>query len=322
MQSKRRTEKEGQPMNVEEIKKVLVVGSGTMGRQIGFLCAMNGYDVALYDLSEELLAKAMARIRKMADGYVKAGRLSQTEADAAIRRIFPSSDPERAGRDADFISESVPEDPALKGEVFALFNRICPERAIFTTNTSTLLPSMFAEATGRPDRFAAFHFHDVRFTNLVDIMPHPGTAEATVGLIEEFAYRIGQNPVTLKKESGGYVFNAMLSAWLDSAETLAENEVSSVEDIDRSWMTVFHMPIGPFGIIDSIGLETVWKVNDFWATRLKHGQFRKNADFLKRYIDQGRLGEKTGRGFYEYPDPEYRKPDFTASRKPVFKPVI
>ena len=309
-------------MNVEEIQKILVIGSGTMGQQIGFLCAMKGYNVSLHDLSEELLVKAMARIRKMADGYVKAGRLSQAEVDAAIRRISPSSDPERAGRDADFISESVPEDPALKGEVFALFNRICPERAIFTTNTSTLIPSMFAEATGRPDRFAAFHFHDVRFTNLVDIMPHPGTSIATVRLIEDFASKIGQNPITLKKESSGYVFNAMLSAWLDSAETLAANDVSSVEDIDRSWMAVFHMPVGPFGIIDSIGLETVWKVNDFWAARLNHGQFRKNADFLKRHIDQGRLGEKSGRGFYEYPDPEYRKPDFTLNKKQTPNPGI
>jgi 3-hydroxybutyryl-CoA dehydrogenase len=302
-------------MKVEEIQKILVIGSGTMGQQIGFVCAMKGYDVALYDLSDELLVKAMARIRKMSNGYIKAGRLSQMEADVAIRRIAPSNDPEKAGRNADFVSESVPEDPALKGEVFALFNRICPTHAIFTTNTSTLLPSMFAEATGRPDRFAAFHFHDVRFTNLVDIMPHPGTSEATIKLIEDFACRIGQNPIKLKRESSGYVFNAMLAALLDSAETLAANDVSSVEDIDRSWMAVFHMPIGPFGIIDSIGLETVWKVNDFWATRLNHGQFRKNADFLKSYIDQGRLGEKTGRGFYEYPAPEYRKADFTTNKK-------
>ena len=174
---------------------------------------------------------------------------------------------------------------------------------------------MFAEATGRPDKFAAFHFHDVRFTNLVGIMPHPGTSEETIKLIEEFAYKIGQNPITLKKESSGYLFNAMLSALLDSTETLAANDVSSVEDIDRFWMAVFHMPIGPFGIIDSIGLETVWKVSDFWATRLNHGQLRKNADLLKRYIDQGRMGVKSGKGFYEYPDPEYRKADFTTNKK-------
>jgi len=302
-------------MKVEEIKKILIIGSGTMGQQIGFVCAMKGYDVALYDLSEELLDKAMARIRKIANGYVKAGRLSQMEADTAISRISQSNNPENAGRDADFISESVPEDPVLKGEVFGLFNRICPDHTLFTTNTSTLVPSMFAEATGRPEKFAAFHFHDVRFTNLVDIMPHPGTSEETIKLIEDFAYKIGQNPITLKMENSGYVFNAMLTALLDSAETLAANGVSSIEDIDRSWMAVFHMPIGPFGIIDSIGLETVWKVNDFWADRLNQEQFRKNADFLKRYIDQGRLGVKSGKGFYEYPDPEYRKAAFTTNKK-------
>jgi 3-hydroxybutyryl-CoA dehydrogenase len=302
-------------MKVEEIKKILIIGSGTMGQQIGFVCAMKGYDVALYDLSEELLDKAMARIRKIANGYVKANRLSGEEAVEAINRIFRSADPQQAGCDADFVSESVPENPALKGEVFGLFNKICPDRAIFTTNTSTLVPSMFAEATGRPERFAAFHFHDVRFTNLVDIMPHPGTSEETIKLIEDFAYKIGQNPITLKKENSGYVFNAMLSALLDSAETLAANGVSSIEDIDRSWMAVFHTPIGPFGIIDSIGLETVWKVNDFWATKLNHVQFRKNADFIKQYIDQGLLGTKSGEGFYKYPDPEYGTAGFTTNKK-------
>jgi 3-hydroxybutyryl-CoA dehydrogenase len=314
LQSKPKIKKGGTEMKVEEIKKILIIGSGTMGQQIGFLCAMKGYNVTLYDLSEELLEKAVARIQRIANGYVKVGRLSGEEAATAVKRVSRSADPEKAGRDADLISESVPEDPALKAEVFRLFNKICPDHTIFTTNTSTLVPSMFAEATGRPDKFAALHFHDIRFTNLVDIMPHPGTSKETIRLIEAFANKIEQNPITLKKESSGYVFNAMLSALLDSAETLAANGVSSVEDIDRSWMAVFYMPIGPFGIIDSIGLETVWKVNDFWATRLNHGQFRKNADFLKSYIDQGRLGVKSGRGFYKYPDPEYRKADFTRNR--------
>lgn len=303
-------------MNVDEIKKILIIGAGTMGRQIGFLCAMKGYDVALYDLTEPLLDEAMSRIRRMARGYVKAGKLSEEEENEALARIHATADPRKAGADADLVSESIPEDPVLKGEIFGRFNALCPDRTVFTTNTSTLVPSMFAEATGRPDRFAALHFHDVRFTNLVDIMPHPGTSEETIRLIEAFAERIGQNPVTLRKENHGYVFNSLLSAWLDSAETLAANGISSVEDIDRSWMAVFHMPIGPFGVIDSIGLETVWKVNDFWAGRVKNGQSRKNADFLRGYIDQGRLGVKSGKGFYEYPHPRYQQADFTLCRKP------
>jgi len=297
-------------MRVEEIRKVLIIGSGTMGQQIGFLCAMNGYSVVFHDLSEELLNAATARIRKIADGYVRAKRLSGEEAAAAIGRISASADREEAGAGADLVSESVPEDPELKGEVFGHFNQICPERTIFTTNTSTLVPSMFAEATGRPDRFAALHFHDVRFTNLVDIMPHPGTSEQTIHLIEGFAERIGQNPVTLKKENHGYVFNAMLAGLLDAAETLAANGVSSIEDIDRSWMAVTHMPIGPFGLIDSIGLETVWKVNDYWAKKLNHAQFRKNADFIRLYLDRGKFGVESGEGFYTYPGPAFVKNNF------------
>ena len=294
-------------MRVEEIRKVLIIGSGTMGQQIGFLCATKGYDVVLYDLSQDQLDKAMQRAREIAAGFVRAGRLSVAEADAALGRMRLSHDPQEAGHDVDFVSESVPENPDLKGEVFGLFNKICPGHAIFTTNTSTLVPSMFAAATGRPDKFAAFHFHDVRTTDVVDVMPHPGTSVQTLRLIEAFAEKIGQKPVTLKKENGGYVFNAMLSAWLDSAETLAANGVATVEDIDRSWMSVFHVPMGPFGIIDRIGLDTVWKINDFWARKLNHNQFRKNADFLRGYIERGRLGKKSGKGFYCYPNPEYKK---------------
>lgn len=297
-------------MNVDDISKVLILGSGNMGQQIGFQCAASGYAVTLYDISREMLDKAMDRAGKLADHYVSGNRLSRTEADAAIKRIHPETDPEAAGRDADFISESVPEDPELKGRVFGQFHDICPARAIFTTNTSSLVPSMFAEATGRPEKFAAFHFHDTRFTNIVDIMPHPGTSDETVAVIRAFAERIGQVPVVLKKENFGYVFNAMLMELLRSAQTLAANNVAGVEDIDRSWMGVMHTMLGPFGIMDSIGIDTVYKVTDYWAKQLNDRQAKANAAFMKAYVDQGHLGVKTGRGFYTYPDPAFAKPGF------------
>lgn len=302
-------------MKTEGIRNVLIIGAGTMGRQIGFLCAMKGYQVVLYDMAEEALSKAMDRVRHLAGGYVKTGALTEDEAEAALGRLSVTTDPVRAGADADLVSESVPENPVLKGEVFRLFNAICPGHTIFTTNTSTLVPSMYANETGRPEKFAALHFHDVRFTNLVDIMPHPGTAAETIRLIEAFARSLGQNPVVLERENHGYVFNAMLSAWLDSAQTLAANGVASIEDIDRSWMAVFHMPIGPFGVMDSIGLETVWRVNDFWAQRTGNVQSRKNADFIRERIARGMLGVKSGRGFYTYPHPGYQREDFLAPNK-------
>jgi 3-hydroxybutyryl-CoA dehydrogenase len=202
----------------------------------------------------------------------------------------------------------------LKSNVFAQFNQLCPTRTVFTTNTSSFVPSMFAEASGRPGQFAALHFHhEVWVSNVVDIMPHPGTAQETVDLLRAFAGRIGQIPIVSQKENHGYVFNAMLNALNDAALTLAANGVAKVEDVDRAWMGVMKMPIGPFGILDGVGLDTAWDITQHWATVLGDPQLQKNADFLKQYIDQGYLGAKSGRGFYTYPNPAYQRPGFLSA---------
>lgn len=297
-------------MNIEEVKTVLIVGSGTMGQQIGFQCAVSGLDVIFYDISADMLEKAMDRMGKLAKTYISSGRLTENSAEETLLRIKTETDPEKAGISADIISESVPEDPDLKGRTFAAFNDICPARTIFTTNTSSLRPSTFARATGRPDRFAALHFHDTRFTRIVDIMPHPGTSPETISLIEAFAKKIGQVAIVLQKESHGYVFNAMLMTLLESAQTLAAKGVASVAYIDRSWMGVMHTVVGPFGIMDSIGLDTVYKITDYWAKKTGNPQQAANALFLKNYVDQGHLGVKTGRGFYAYPEPAFQQPGF------------
>ena len=297
-------------MNLEEIRTVLIIGAGTMGQQIGFQCAASGLDVIMYDIAEDMLTTAERRLEKLEKSYINAGRLTEETAAAARARITMTTDPQAAGEKSDFISESVPEDPRLKAKVFAQFNDICPPHTIFTTNTSSLIPSMFAEATGRPERFAAFHFHDTRVTQIVDIMPHPGTSPEVVEVIKNFSIRIGQIPIMLKKENFGYVFNAMLMELFKSAQTLAANNVASVEDIDRAWMGVMHTLMGPFGIMDSIGLDTVWKLTDYWAKIVQDPQQKKNAEFMKPYVDRGEVGEKAGKGFYSYPNPRYLAPDF------------
>ncbi len=297
-------------MNIEDIHRIFVIGSGTMGQQIGLQCAMHAYDVILYDIAPEALQAAGAHIKAYAAGLVSQNRLTPGEAESALARIRFSSNPQDASG-ADLVSESVPEDPALKARVFAQFNQICPPHTIFTTNTSTLVPSMFAAATGRPGQFAALHFHSLVWdSNVVDIMPHPGTTPETVAVIQAFARRIGQIPIILHKESHQYVFNAMLGALNTAALKLAVDGVATVEDIDRAWIGVMKTPIGPFGIMDLVGLKTVWDITHYWAVVTGDAQLQANVGFLKAYVDKGWLGIKSGRGFYAYPDPAYARPGF------------
>jgi 3-hydroxybutyryl-CoA dehydrogenase len=137
--------------------------------------------------------------------------------------------------------------------------------------------------------------HDVRTNNVVDIMPHPGTSAQTVELVKVFAERIGQIAIVLHKEHPGYVFNNMLSTWFSTALNLAANGVASPEDIDRAWMGVMRVHVGPFGVMDQVGLKTVWTILDFWAKELNDQQATANANFVKQYVDKGHLRkDKTG----------------------------
>jgi 3-hydroxybutyryl-CoA dehydrogenase len=173
-----------------------------------------------------------------------------------------------------------------------------------------LVPSMFAEATGRPEKLVALHFHDVRSTNVVDVMPHQGTDPEVTQLVHDFAVSIGQIVIVLRRENSGYVFNTMLSSLFSSALTLASRNVAAIEDIDRAWMGVMHTAMGPFGIMDQVGLSTVWTITDYWAKKTGDAQAQANADFLKQYVDKGHLGFKTNQGFYSYPNPAYMEKTF------------
>ena len=299
-------------LKIEDLHRILFVGAGTMGQQIAIQCAMHGYEAIIYDMSPKALETGRERIEGYLAQLISDKRLTDNDSGATLGRITFTSDPSQ-GAKADLLSESIPEDPDLKARVFAQFNTICPPHTIFTTNTSTLLPSMFANATGRPGQFAAFHFHQyVWHSNLVDIMPHPGTSPETVQLLESFARRIGQVPLVLKKEHPGYVANAILGAINETALNLVfRDEVASVEDVDRAVMIVLKLAMGPFAGLDVVGLDVIWHIAQTKANLSGDPNMQAKADRLKRdYIDKGWLGVKTGRGFYTYPDPAYARPDF------------
>jgi 3-hydroxybutyryl-CoA dehydrogenase len=298
-------------MKVDDIRKILVVGTGFMGQKIALQCARFGYEVVAYDPVASSLENAQVKIPAFAAELVAQQKMTPEESKAALSRIRYTSRPED-GADADLLSESVIEDPDLKAKVFAQFNQVCQPKTIFTTNTSTLLPSMYAEATGRPARFAALHFYGVFDHQLVDVMPHPGTAPEIVELLAAFAKRIKQVPLVLKKEYPGYVANTIWGAMNTAAFKVAiVDKVASIEDVDRAVMLHLGMPCGPFGFNDHIGLDTIWHVMQSNAKISGDAAVQQVADEIKReYIDKGWLGVKSGRGFYTYPDPAYLRPDF------------
>ncbi len=293
-------------IKLTDIKNVLILGSGTLGLRIGLQSAISGFNTTLYDIHETAFKTAKKIQASILKNLVERNIITSEEADAAKQRITFTTDAAKAATDADFVSESVVEDMEIKKKVWAQFAALCPAHTLFTTNTSYLMPSYFSAETGRPERFCAFHFHDVFWANVVDIMPHPGTEPWVTDLLIELGKKLNQTPVFVKKESPGYIFNAMLVALIGAAGALVTYDVASIEDVDRSWMGNFKMEMGPFGILDSIGLETVWHVTN----TLTDEKSLRFAALLKTYVDAGKLGVKTGEGFYKYPKPAFQQSDF------------
>lgn len=289
-----------------EIKNITIIGSGTLGSRIGLQAAISGYQVTFYDITEPILDQAKIVMDKIMRQLIKGNLLTEEKKSEALTRMHYTTDLRQALSDCDFISESVTEELAIKEKVWKQIGEVAPAKTIFTTNTSYLLPSQLASISGRPEKFCAFHFHDVFYARVVDIMPHPTTDLSLIPLFQQLGKSLNQVPVIVKKESPGYIFNFMLMALLGAAGRLKTKDIASIEDIDRSWMVNFHMPTGPFGIIDNIGLDTAWHV----VKERGDAPSQAFAELLKEYVDAGKLGEKTGEGFYKYPKPAYRDADF------------
>ena len=291
---------------LKDIKNVLIIGCGTLGLRIGLRCAMDGFNVRMYDISDDSLQKARSIQNKLLRSFVKKGVFTEGDADATLNRISTTTDKVEAVKNIDLVSESVTEDLALKKQVYVDFAPLWEQKTVLTTNTSYLLPSWIAEETGRPTWFCAFHFHDVFTMNVVDIMPHPDTEGWMIDLLMAFGKAIHQIPVVIKKENPGYLFNQILMAVLGAAGDLHTRDIASIQDIDRSWMGNFKSAIGPFGMLDTIGLETAWHIV---KTRSDSRSVRFAA-MLKEYIDEGKMGLKSGEGFYKYPNPEFAQAGF------------
>ena len=293
-------------MKLSEIKTVGILGAGTLGLRIGLRAAIDGYQVCIYDIKETQLEAAKKVQDKILRRSVKKGILKPSEIEGVWDRLSFTTEKKVVANNVDLVSESVIEDLDTKLAVYESFADLWPVQTLLTTNTSYLLPSQIAEASGRPDKFCAFHFHDVFNANVVDIMPHATTADWIPELLHQFGKSIHQIPVFVAKETPGYIFNNMLMSLLGAAGNLVTKELATPADVDRSWMGNMNTNIGPFGMIDQIGLETAWRV-----TKVRtDSRSQRFAALLKSYIEEGKMGQKSGEGFYKYPGPAYTEQGF------------
>ncbi|SEK55076.1 3-hydroxyacyl-CoA dehydrogenase [Pacificibacter marinus] len=280
------------------IRKVTVLGTGVLGAQIAFQTAYSGFEVTSYDIDEDKIATARKTMEKLGHSYLNDLTDATPEKVAeGTARISYATDLELAVQQADLVIEAIPEILDLKKKVYAELGRLAPSETIFATNSSTLLPSDIAEATGRPERFLALHFaNTIWLHNTAEVMGHAKTDPAIFDEIVSFAEDIGMVPIQVKKEQPGYVLNSLLVPFLRAASGLLVKGIASAEDIDKTWKIATGAPAGPFEIYDTVGLNTAYNV----AMTGDETQKEFAAYIKENYIDKGKLGRATGEGFYKY----------------------
>jgi 3-hydroxybutyryl-CoA dehydrogenase len=284
---------------MRELKRVTVVGAGTMGSQIALQTALSGrYDVTLVDTVAGQLDRARAQNQKLVGRSVEKGRLTQDQAESAMDLIKDSDDLAGAARDADLVIEAVIESFDAKKSVFDTLGRHAHKDAVLASNSSTIVISRLAGFTGRPEQCCNMHFfHPVTVMQLCEVVRGPQTSDETVEAAMEFVRSIGRTPVLLQKEIWGFIVNRVLFAAAEEAMRLLEGGYASAEDIDTAVQKGLNWPMGPFHLLDFSGLDVFYGA---MQDRHRLGEGPEAPDVLRKLVEEGRLGRKTGRGFFEY----------------------
>lgn len=308
-----------------DFKKVTVAGGGVLGSQIAFQSAFRGFDVTVWLRSDASIGRAKPKFERLRTIYLQTLEAAKTNPAAWARGFGPErpddadidalkEQVERAyaslklttsydeAADADLVIESIAEDPAQKIAFYQELAKHLPERTVIATNSSTMLPSAFAEATGRPEKYLALHFaNEIWRNNTGEVMGHAGTGQAYYDQVVEFAEAIGMVPLCLHKEQPGYILNSMLVPFLNAAEALWANGVADPETIDKTWQLGTGAPAGPFRILDVVGLTTAYNIV-IMDPRSKDPETvqGKIASKLKAKIDAGETGVNAGKGFFDY----------------------
>ncbi len=291
-------------MDSHEISAVAVIGAGTMGPGIADMFARAGCHVHLVDVSNVLLDRAMARLRLGQQALIEAGLLFSDDADAAVSRVTVTTDLAEACDGCEFLLEAVTEDLALKQEMFTTFGRLCPPETVLATNTSGLSVSAIAGATVRSDRVGGMHFwNPPHLIPLVEVIRTDTTSEDTAELLKSVALRLNKKPIVVRRDIPGFVGNRLQFAVVREALHLLEEGVASAEDIDTAMTAgpgLRYSFLGPLRTADLGGLDVFRAISSYLFAQL--GADREAPEALNALVGQGKLGAKTGSGFYNYSD--------------------
>lgn len=295
------------------INTVAIIGAGFMGSQITALAALNGCSVCVYDIEKEALEKAKDAIKLIIDEY-SSKKGCQGNTKQATNKVSYCADIAGAVKNADLIIEVVPEKLELKQKLFSELERLAPASAIIASNSSSIPVSKIATDVKRKDKVANIHFYTPIVKNyFVDIAGGTTTTDETLDAIDAWLRSMGCLPLRVKKECMGFVFNRVWRAVKRECLASWANGNADFRDIDRAWMIGYGTSVGPFAMMDIVGLDVVYDIEMEYYRDSKYSK-DKPPDALRAMIDRGELGRKTGRGFYDWSDPEFAKPDFIKPR--------
>lgn len=287
---------------------ITIAGTGVLGSQIAYQTALNGFKVTAYDLNVDAAKK---RVLALKDNYKHDLDLTDEEFQAGLNNLTFTDDLKTAVQDADYVIEALPEELATKSDFYKQLTKLAPAETIFASNSSTMIPSQLVKYVDRPQKFLNMHFANMIWKcNVAEIMGTDQTDPGVYQEVVEFARAIKLVPIEIHKEQPGYVLNSLLIPFVISAMSLWVKGVADPETVDKDWMISTGAPVGPFIMLDDVGLRTVWNiVNELYATQHKE-LFKQIADKLKEKIDAGQDGLESGEGFYKYPHPAFEDPDF------------
>jgi len=282
-----------------EIKKPFVLGAGIMGAGIGQLCAQKGYEVFVTDVSEEIIGKAKEKVTRGLQRRIEKGKITQEDMDSVLSRMNWSTDLNIA-RESNFVIEAVFENPDLKKEIFKNLDSICSPETILATNTTALSVSEIASATQRPDKVIGMHFFNPAvIMKLVEIIRGDETSEETIETTKMFAESLGKVPIATFKEAPAGIVSRVLAGMLNEAATVFADGIADAQDIDEAMKLGAGLPMGPLALIDMIGLDIHLVKMQTLYKKLKDERY-KPPEIIKEMVAAGKLGKKTGEGFYKY----------------------